>query len=142
VQEAFMTAFIKLDDYKMGSDFPAWLRTFARNLALNQRRRWLREHRHHQGDAAHVEAAMAPHIEQYSESMAFHGDTLVQVRACVEALTGQAKTVITRHYYDGISGADIARDLGRNEGWARLVLFRARQLLARCLAAKNEVSHG
>jgi RNA polymerase sigma-70 factor, ECF subfamily len=38
-QEVFVTAYGKLRDYEPGSDFVAWLKAIARNLALNERRR-------------------------------------------------------------------------------------------------------
>ena len=44
-QEVYVTAFYKLVDYRPGSDFLASLTTIARNLALNERRRWHRRER-------------------------------------------------------------------------------------------------
>src|SRR5579871_2137301 len=39
-QEVFVTAFGKLNQYQPGTDFELWLKAIARNLALNERKRW------------------------------------------------------------------------------------------------------
>ena len=41
-QETFVTAFRKLPQYEPGTNFPAWIKAIARNLALNERRAWHR----------------------------------------------------------------------------------------------------
>ena len=38
-QEVFITAYLKLAEYKQGTDFVAWLKGMARNMALNERQK-------------------------------------------------------------------------------------------------------
>src|SRR3712207_3723190 len=39
VNETFFTVYRKLDAYEPGTDFRAWVKAVARNVALNERRR-------------------------------------------------------------------------------------------------------
>ena len=41
-QETFIHAYERLSEYRPGTDFYAWAKEIARNLALNERRRWIR----------------------------------------------------------------------------------------------------
>src|SRR5256885_754611 len=44
-QEVFVTAYAKLHSYQLGTDLVLWIKAIARHLALNERRRWLRQAR-------------------------------------------------------------------------------------------------
>jgi Sigma-70 region 2 len=57
-KEVFVTAYGKLRDYEPGSDFVAWLKAIARNLALNERRRWFRHARFRDKLHAEVERSV------------------------------------------------------------------------------------
>jgi RNA polymerase sigma-70 factor (ECF subfamily) len=43
-QEVFIIAYQRLGAYRKGSNFLAWLRAIARNVAQNERRSWYRRH--------------------------------------------------------------------------------------------------
>jgi RNA polymerase sigma-70 factor (ECF subfamily) len=134
VQEAFVTAYGKLREYRAGSDFVAWIKAIARNLALNQRRAWLRQESLKRGYRAELEGALEAEAAQRADRA---GDALDALGDCLGKLQGQAREVVEEHYWRGVSPAQIAKARDRSDAWVRVVLFRARESLAECLRAKG-----
>ena len=134
-QEVYVTAFYKLGDYRPGSEFLAWLVTIARNLALNERRRWHRRERFKAKFEAQMEASLETQIIHIGEHL--EGDVLAALRQCLEGLSEQARSVTQDFYFRDLSSEQIGKQHQRNSGWVRLVLFRARSALADCLHSKG-----
>jgi RNA polymerase sigma-70 factor (ECF subfamily) len=134
-QEVFVTAFGKLDEYKPGTDFELWLKAIARNLALNERKRWFRQVRFRDRFEAEVESCLEPLITGFGEG--YEGSILEALRECLETLEQPARGVTEDFYFQERSSQEIARSLGQKAGWVRLVLFRARAALAACLQKKG-----
>src|SRR5688500_15956626 len=70
VQEAFISAYLRLGEYRLGTDFGAWLRTLARHLALNERRRLERRRGLERVLAEELESRLASHADQLMGAMA------------------------------------------------------------------------
>jgi RNA polymerase sigma-70 factor (ECF subfamily) len=136
-QEVFVTAYGKLRDYRPGSDFVAWLKAITRNLALNERRRWLRHQGFKQKFQAEMETALDPFITSTAER--FEGNVLEALRDCLAQLHEPARRITEDFYFHGQSTDHIARRLNRERGWVRLALFRARSGLAACLQLKRVI---
>lgn len=134
-QEVFVTAYGKLRDYRPGTDFSAWVKAIARNLALNERRRRLRQNRLRDRFAMEFETVLGPAIELGPDR--FGGRILEALRECLGRLEDPAHGVTEAFYFREETTGTIARRLGRSDGWVRLVLFRARAALAICLQAKG-----
>jgi RNA polymerase sigma-70 factor, ECF subfamily len=140
VQEAYVIAYRKLAEYRPGSDFIAWLGAIVRNVALNERRRWLR-HEHLKSDLRHrVEQALDERVAAAS-GRGGAGAAHEALSECIGRLTGAAREVVEEHYWDGASADQIAKARERPSGWTHVVLFRARAALAACLREKG-VMHG
>jgi RNA polymerase sigma-70 factor, ECF subfamily len=135
-QEVFVTAYRKLGEYRAGSDFVAWLKAIARNLALNERRRWFRHARGRDRFELEMEQALEPVVLSMADRFA-EGPVLQALRECVEQLEEPSHGVIRDFYFQEIATEEIGRRLGRNPGWVRLILFRARTALATCLQSKG-----
>lgn len=134
-QEVFVTAYGKLDAYRPGTDFSAWIKAIARNLALNERRRRLRQNRFRDRFGLELETVLSPVIEARGERF---GDGVFEaLRDCLGRLENPAQGVTEAYYLREESTGSIARRLGRTDGWVRLILFRARAALAACLHAKG-----
>jgi RNA polymerase sigma factor (sigma-70 family) len=141
VHEVFFTAFLKLREYQPGTDLRAWVNAIARNLALNERRRWLkRRGESAAGAEVAIEEAAGPFIDQLTALV--DGETIRHLRDCVGRLGEAARRVVERHYFDGIPGVEIARAERRKESWVHLVLYRARAAIAACLEARGVRGHG
>ena len=52
-----------------------------------------------------------------------------ELDACLERLSPDLRTVVHLYYYEGLSGPEIARILGKSESAVRMRLMRARRLL-------------
>jgi RNA polymerase sigma-70 factor (ECF subfamily) len=136
-QEVYVTAFYKLRDYRPGSEFLAWLTAITRNLALNERRRWRRSERFKENFEAQMEASLETQINHSADHL--EGDAMVALRQCLDALGDQARSVTEDFYFKDLSSEQIAQRHQRKSGWVRLVLFRARSVLADCLQNKGVV---
>ena len=134
-QEVFVTAYGKLREYRPGSDFVAWLKAIARNLALNERRRWFRHQGFKEKFQAEMETALDSSIITAAER--FEGHVLEALRDCLTKLQEPARRITEDFYFHGQSTETIANRLNRNSGWVRLALFRARSTLAACLQFKR-----
>ncbi len=134
-QEVFVTAFRKLDQYKLGTDFELWLKAITRNLALNERKRWFRQVRFRDRFEAEVETCLEPLITGFGEG--YEGSILEALRECLEALDQPARGVTEDYYFREFSTSQIARSLSQKVAWVRLVLFRARAALGACLQNKG-----
>jgi RNA polymerase sigma-70 factor (ECF subfamily) len=141
VQEAFISAYLHLGDYRPGSDFAAWIRTFARHIALNERRRLRRRSRLGDELFRQVEDGMAVLVDQQFVALV-RREARQSLRECVEGLSEAARRVVDGFYSRALSTRQIARDFDRPEPWVRVMLFRARSALARCLEQKGVAEHG
>lgn len=138
-QEVFTQAFRKLDEYQEGTDFPAWIKEIARNLALNERRAWIRREAATLRYKARVEKAVERELADLMPDA--EGDVIGDVRDCVNRLEGGLRGVVESYYWKGIPCPRIAQAQGHPADWAWTTLRRARTLIIRCLQKKG-VLHG
>lgn len=136
-QEVFLKAYQKLGDYTPGTDFHAWINTLARQMAYNARKIRLRnvamKHRYRAEVLQQCESAPLTDVAQ--------AELLDALRSCKDQLDGHARTLTEDFYFHGRSSVELARTHKREEGWVRLVLFRARQALTDCLQRKGLLPH-
>jgi RNA polymerase sigma-70 factor, ECF subfamily len=138
VQQSFVLAYTKLDQYHHGTGFIAWIATIARYEALNERRRWLSERSMRQRYSAELRIEQTLGTTPEPLDGIDHA-TVAGLHDCIEALQGRAASVVRAHYFENRDNDTIAADHGRNTAWVRLVLHRARQALADCLKLKHGV---
>lgn len=134
-QETFVTAFAKLRDYRTGTDFMAWIQSVARNLALNERRRWLRKESLLRRYRASIEEEVAPVLDALPGKM--EADALGALRACVSQLQEHARGVVEAFYFEDLSSGRIAERFRRPASWVFVVLHRARAAIGQCLKNKG-----
>ncbi len=133
--EVFLTAYQKLSDYRAGTSFVAWLRTIARNLALNERRRSRRSNAFLNRYRESLFRSTDDQVDNIAGS--FDDTTLASLRACVDELAPVARTIVQQHYYRDTPCLQIATEMARPPGWVRVVLHRARTAISQCLKAKG-----
>src|SRR5258706_5994205 len=134
-QETFVTAFAKLREYRAGTDFRAWIRAVARNLALNERRRWLRKHSLLRKYRARIEEEVAPRLEALSSRMG--DDAFKALHDCVSRLQEHSRGVVEAFYFADLPSSKIAERFRRPESWVFVVLHRAPAAIGQCLKTKG-----
>jgi len=140
VNEVFLTAYLKLREYERGTDFAAWVRSIAWHKAQNERRRWRRNRAREEAFGGEILERVAADVD--AGMRALRADLYRPLRECVQALAPAARAIVEKHYFHEVACSDIGRAEGRPEGWARLVLFRAREAIARCLRSKGVMAEG
>lgn len=105
----------------------AWLIVTASNLCKNALRNWTRSKRIDMTDWAPIADPAGSPDKEISE-----------VLSAVMHLPDQYKTVVYLFYYEGYSGADIARILHKKETTVRSLLHRGRKLLSKSLGGEHD----
>lgn len=135
--EVFITAFMKLGDYRPGTDFRAWLKAIARNVALSERRRWARQQKMERNYRRALDDLMERALADVADQLG--PEVLDSLRGCVDGLAEPARAVVVAYYFEDRDVADIAARAGRTASWVKIVLFRARAALAQCLGRRENV---
>jgi len=129
VQDAFLTAYRKLEGEEPVRDFAPWLRGILRMKYLE----WARSRK-----AASLDGALLDSIERehrrWDEALEEgRGDALEMLRHCLDGLEGLLRETVDLFYLDHRSCAEIAGRLGTTESATRKRLQRAREILADCV---------
>ena len=114
---------------KGSGETSAWLVGIARNVLREHVRRCRRRH-----EVAWTDLCLA--VERGMETPpADADDRLGRLPACLDGLGQTARTALDLHYAENLRLAEIGRRFDRSEGAVKLLLFRARQAVRRCLDA-------
>lgn len=135
-QQAFVSAYQSLASFRVGSDFYAWLRQIAYNhlraeLEKTNRRRRL--------ETTYLQELAAAEFSRRLERPG-DDDDLDALRDCVGRLPETSLKIVSRHYKEGASLAEIAGSLGRPAGSLKVTLFKIRARLRECIERKR-VAH-
>lgn len=134
VQETYLVAWRKIASVRDdGENIPAWFAQIARNIAMNERRRHLRDLRRQ----SPIEADLIDQLPVPFAPSAIEGGIETELQNCLQALSDQAREVVMAHYWHGREVEWIASSHQHTVGWVRVVLSRARTALARCLSQKG-----
>jgi RNA polymerase sigma-70 factor (ECF subfamily) len=133
-QEAFLRAFRDLHQYKGQSPFRIWLLGIARHRALDYLRK---EEVRRSGQGRALDSALA---RWRAQEASFDEDTLDDrdrelsaLRDCITRLAPASANLVADHYFKARHLADVARQLGKTEGATKMMLFRIREALHKCL---------
>ncbi len=133
VQETFIRALSRLDDYDPSRPLGAWLRGFARNVLREYwrargRRPLLADHE----VMAQLEATAAASEKKWARPD-IKGERLAAMARCLNELTDRARRVVELRYSKGLKSIAIARLLKMKEVAVNVMLMRARKSLQRCI---------
>ena len=129
-QETFLQVYQKLETLKDPARFSRWLYVIADRLCVA----WLRKNHRHTESLDDIDLS-GIETEAYSRYIATeHANTIAEARRdLVEELIAKLKegnrTVITLHYLEGMTYAEISDSLGVSENTIKSRLRRARQQL-------------
>jgi RNA polymerase sigma-70 factor (ECF subfamily) len=119
LQEAVAQAFAKLETYDPARPAVNWLLGFAINVIRQARRRQRRE-------AARTDDT--PFDQQLELIDRLHGQ---QAQELLDLVSESDQQVLRLGVIEGLSGRELAVELGMSEGTARVRLYRAKQQLRR-----------
>lgn len=125
-QEAFMKAFARLDTFRAGSNFQAWIFRIAYNAFLNQRRVAARSRQPFPEDVAAHEAG--------PDEQALSREAMQLLARAIGRLPGEFRAALLLRIEEGLSFRQIADVLDTTEQTARWRVFKARQKLMTVLA--------
>ena len=130
-QEAFVTAFRKLNEFDADRPFGPWVRSIAFNLLRNHWRKF-------RAIAMGGDEELAALVEQRVSvrSIRHEGRELGALRECVEQLDHSSRALVERRYAEDATVRQIAAEQGRKYSAVTMQLHRLRQLLAACVQGK------
>ena len=139
VEETFVRIYHKRADFVPGSNFSAWIFTIAANLCRH-RLRWRRRHPSESIDIPDADGSPGlgstlPAGGPDPAVSAEGGERVAALRAAVDALPHDQRTVFLLHSYEGLSYREIAAAVGCSERGVETRLYRARQAL------RDKLSH-
>lgn len=118
---------------KGSGETSAWLVGIARNV--------LREHARRRARRREVSwTELCLDVEPGSPDAAMADDRLQRLPECLDGLGQTARTALDLHYGERLRLAEIGRRFDRSEGAVKLLLFRARQAVRRCLDAGRPIA--
>lgn len=135
-QEVFLIAYQRLASYEPGTNFTAWIRTIARNVAQNERRRWYRRQKTAESYQVEAERQIDENIDRFVESLP--EETLESLRDCIGRLGGRTRNLVEEVYYRECSLKEVADLLQFSASAAKVALHRARLAIGNCLQKKGD----
>lgn len=134
-QEVFLRFLTSRPPATQGSgEISAWLVGIARNVLREHVRRCTRRR-----EVAWTELCLD--IDAAAETGGDDADDrLRRLPACLDGLGRTARTALDMHYGENRRLGEIGRHFDRSEGAVKLLLFRARQAVRRCLDAGGPVA--
>jgi len=133
-QEAFLSAWLKLDLLRDGEKFGAWVRRIAVNCAkntLSKYQQWICLH-DPSDDAAEDIFSASP------EEIFFEKEYRGEIHRNVQALSARGEQIIRMFYFDGLSISEIAQTLHIAPGTVKWHLNDARRRLHDALPEEKE----
>lgn len=127
--EAFFRAVERYRDYDGEGRPAAWLCRVARNLFVDEKRR-----RRRQLPLEDTPEGRTPPLEETVDRR----ETTAAVRRAAEELSPEGRQVFWMRL-EGLSFREIGEALGRNENWARVTYFRAKNKVLERVEKENGV---
>ena len=125
-QDAFVRAYLHLDQYDARRPFYPWLASIAVRLSQN----WLRRHsRTMKREGVPLDIVPEPATTGAGEESLMADERGREIWKAVAALPSGERTAVILYYRDEMNVRDIAAALGVTSGTIKTLLFRARRRL-------------
>jgi RNA polymerase sigma-70 factor (ECF subfamily) len=143
MQQAYVNAYLHLDDFADRSTFSTWLTKIAVHEALaraRRRRRFDSTEAIFGGDGEAMDALKSPGPDP--ERQAFAGELRALIESAIEALPEHYRAVFVMREVEGMSTAESAECLDITEETTKTRLHRARMLLRDALYRHAGIESG
>ena len=125
--DTFVFAYRRIEEFKPGTSFRAWLRAIAWNLLRQEVQRVAREQVQ---QARFAEWQLTDFAGSSDSSAAPEAEHLQE---CLDQVGDPLKELLALKYREGHSASEIAARLKRSLAWVRVALFRVRAQLRECI---------
>lgn len=133
MQQVFVDAYLHLDQYELGTDFGAWIRTVARNRLRKELRTAAREDRR----LASFRERLAERLKAEANDRTDDSDAyMAALRGCRELLTTRDAMLLKQRYESGMSFEAIAVKQGQSPEAVQRMISRIRFRLRDCIQNK------
>lgn len=129
IQEVFLTVTRKADQFKLGTNFPAWITTITKFKAREALRRPPVRFETLSENTLNALCAADPSLDDF-ERRVHHFEH------CLSELAPQARRIMEMRYQGAHLPTFIARQLGQTVGSVKVTLSRARAVLRACVERK------
>jgi RNA polymerase sigma-70 factor (ECF subfamily) len=131
VQKTFVTAFRHLHEFDLGQPLFPWLKGIALNHCRNEWRRHERRARLH-GQMLEIKRAELQ-LAWLQEAESQGEQRVAALHECLKTLSQREQTVLHFRFVEELPLQAIGKWLGKSSDAARLLLFRIRKRLGRCV---------
>ncbi len=131
-QDAFVTAWLKLDTLASPEKFGQWVAKIARNSALGMAQKF-RDYIDIDSFTGYESYFAVPFEDSLSS-----GEDYARLHSSINSLTDKVKRVIRLYYFEGLSIAQIATRMSISEGTVKRQLHDGRQKIRKDLCSMNE----
>ncbi len=128
VQAALVLAIERIRDYELRGTFTSWLKGIAVNLLRTEMRRLRRQ-------ASQLDEAVLAHSEARLDED--DEQAIAHLRDCLSELPPRSRLMLERHYDASLPIKRMAQQFKLNGPALAMALFRIREVVRRCLAAKG-----
>jgi RNA polymerase sigma-70 factor (ECF subfamily) len=134
VQETFLRAFRKVDEFEARAQFGSWVHRIAANCAYDLlRARSRRQARFESAEAEHETREVAASDPSPDRLMAGE-EVRVRVKAAMARMSALERSAFTLRHLEGLTIAEVARALDLQDEAAKQGVFRAVRKLREALA--------
>jgi RNA polymerase sigma-70 factor (ECF subfamily) len=136
VQESFLRAYRRLDQFEARANFGTWLYRIAANCALDLLRTRRRRERDEQPllEGAEGEGARPPAPDPAPDRLAMSAEVRRRVRAAMSRMSTKERSAFVLRHFEGMSIAEIGRTLELDESATKPSILRAVRKLRVVLA--------
>jgi RNA polymerase sigma-70 factor, ECF subfamily len=140
VQEAFLRAYKRLDQFEDRSQVGSWLFRIAANCAYDLLRARQRRSRHFEPEGAPGGADAVTAVDAGPERLAAGSDVRRGVEAAMSEMSDRERSAFALRHFEGWSIAEIGVALGLDESATKQSIFRAVRKARAVLAPLARVS--
>ena len=133
-QDAFVTAWAKLDTLRQPEKFGPWVCRIAANRARNMASRCREIPLPEDADIESLQERRDYHLWQAGQAEEAAAESL---RQCLNRLSEKVRTIITLHYLEGLTVSEIALQLSIPQGTVKYRLHQGRETLRKELVLMN-----
>ena len=139
-QRAFVAAYTRLADYRLGTDFSAWLFTIARFQLRTETTRLRRVADYHSRYAPDL---LKRELERHgTETPRLAEDRLESLQACLEQLGDPVRKYLRWRYEDELPLEEMAQRSGRSLSAVKKQLWVLRRRLQECVESRLAAEGG